>query len=149
MANRVYPQDTLNTDEGQTDNGTMPDNVQALENALVGHRIVKAETGFAKYHGDLWENYSSGLILTLDTGQRWIIADTLDCCAYTELEKFLLHPENIAHTITSVETQDGWTKWFILADMAHVLDLDVSWSSGNPFYYCYGFDIAVVEDDDE
>lgn len=142
MTNRIYPPDQL---AGYEDDGTMPDNVKDLENILVGRKIIKAETGKRTYNNGWYETNQEGLILTLDNGKEFIVADTNDCCAYTQLESFLLHPENIDHAITGVETQDGYTKWFILADMNHVLDLNVEWSSGNPFYYGYGFEIAVTE----
>ena len=143
MTNRIYPpEEPLNPQ--WDDDGTMPDNVQELEKALIGRKIVKAEKESVAYNNGYYETHDTGLVLTLDNGDRYIIADTNDCCAYTELQSFLLHPENIDHAITSVETQEGYTKWFILADMRHVLDLEVGWSAGNPFYYGYGFDIAVV-----
>jgi hypothetical protein len=66
-----------------------------------------------------------------------------DCCAYTELESFLLHPELVDHIITGVGTTDGYNTWHIYADIGDVLELSVGWSSGNPFYYGYGFDIQV------
>lgn len=146
MTNRIYPDDPLNQGEYEEDDGTMPDNVQELEDALLGRKIVKVEQRKPTIHFGWYEASWSELVLTLDNGKRYVLADTNDCCAYTELQSFLLHPENIDHAITSVETQDGYTKWFILADMEHVLDLEVEWSAGNPFYYGYGFDISVMED---
>jgi hypothetical protein len=56
-----------------------------------------------------------------------------------------LHPERVDHIITGVGTTGGYTTWHIYADMGDVLELSVGWSSGNPFYYGYGFDISVVE----
>lgn len=144
MTNRIYPPDQLNEDTYQEDDGTMPDNVARLEKALIGRKIIKAEKKTATFYNGYYDDTKTGLVLTLDNNQQYIIANTNDCCAFTDLDKFLLHPENIDHAITSVETQGGYTKWFILADMAHVLDLEVSWSCGNPFYYGYGFDIAVI-----
>lgn len=145
MTNRIYPEDPLNQD---VDDGTMPDNVQELEDALIGRKIVKVERRLIARNNGYYIEDSSAIVLTLDNGQRYHVADTGSCCAYTELRSFLLHPENIDHAITSVETQDGYTKWFILADMAHVLDLEVDWSAGNPFYYSYGFDISVMEEEE-
>lgn len=147
MTNRIYPPDQLDPKGWEEDDGTMPENVAKLEEALIGRKIVKAEQGSGTFDNGYYDDTGSGLILTLDSGEKWIIANTNDCCAYTDLDRFLLHPENIDHAITSVETQEGYTKWFILADMAHVLDLEVSWSCGNPFYYGYGFDIAVVKEE--
>ena len=42
-----------------------------------------------------------------------------------------------------VGTTDGFTRWHIYADMGDVLELEVGWSCGNPFYYGYGFNITV------
>lgn len=149
MTNRIYPEDLLNQGEYEEDDGTMPENVQELEDILIGRKIVKAEKKEVTYNNGYWNETEPALALTLDNGKKYVIADTNDCCAYTALESFLLHPENIDHAITSVETQDGYTKWFILADMAHVLDLEVDWSAGNPFYYGYGFSISVMEEEED
>lgn len=149
MTNRIYPEDLLNQGEYEEDDGTMPENVQELEDALIGRKIVKVERRLIARSNGYYIEDSSAIVLTLDNGQRYYVADTSSCCAYTELRSFLLHPESIDHAITSVETQDGYTKWFILADMEHVLDLEVDWSAGNPFYYGYGFSISVMEDTNE
>lgn len=37
------------------------------------------------------------------------------------------------------------SRWHIMAGMDEVLELGVEWSSGNPFYYMYGFFIEVEE----
>ncbi len=66
-----------------------------------------------------------------------------DCCAYTELDSFLLNPELVDHMILGVGTTDYYTTWHIYADMGDVLKLNVKWSCGNPFYYGYGFNIQV------
>lgn len=144
-----YPPDTVGDDE---DDGTMPTNVADLAGAVVGRKIVKAEeTEFRPEDFDGTENtywsssYSNGhgLVLTLDDGRRVALVNTSDCCAYTDLEEFLLHPEMVDHVITGVATTDGYTRWHIFADMGDVMQLKVGWSSGNPFYYGYGFDIGV------
>lgn len=129
-----YPIETLHEEE---DNGTMPDNVAELRKHVVGHRIVSAEK---VKHG-----YDATFVITLDNGKRVELAETDDCCAYTELKSFLLHPERVDHIITGVGTTGGYTKWHIYADMGDVLELTVGWSAGNPFYYGYGFDITVRE----
>lgn len=133
-----YPVETLGEDD---DDGTMPENVAKLAESVVGHRIVSAEKSTDE-EGSYWRS-SEALVLTLDDGRRVKLLDTSDCCAYTALEKFLLHPERIDHAITGVGTTEGYTKWHIYADMGDVLELDVGWSCGNPFYYAYGFDIVV------
>ncbi|MBM4707830.1 hypothetical protein GS982_01855 [Rhodococcus hoagii] len=135
-----YPPDILDEDD---DDGTMPENVAELSEAVIGHRIVSAEKGEIRNGGGCWGS-STGFILTLDNGTRVQLADTSDCCAFTELESFLLHPERVEHIITGVATTDGYTRWHIFADLGDILELQVGWSSGNPFYYGYGFDINVI-----
>ena len=138
MSETAYPTEVLGEDD---DDGTMPDNVALLAEAVVGHRIVSVERGVevpGRYYGT-----ETGTALTLDNGKRVTLVDTGDCCAFTELSAFLLHPERVDHIITGVGTTDGYTTWHIYADMGDVLELTVEWSSGNPFYYGYGFDITV------
>lgn len=124
-----YPIETLDAED---DDGTMPDNVDTLATHVVGHRIVSVER-------------DGGTVITLDNGKRVILHDTGDCCAYTEVESFLLHPERVDHIITGVGTTDGYTTWHIYADLGDILELTVGWSCGNPFYYGYGFSISVED----
>lgn len=124
-----YPTETLDND--YDDDGTMPANVAELERAVIGRRIVSAER----------ENGT--FTLTLDDGTQVRLASTSDCCAYTDLEGFFAHPEMVEHAILGVGTTEGYTKWHIYADFGDVMQLRVAWSCGNPFYYAYGFDIAV------
>lgn len=133
----MYPED--HTDED--DDGTMPENIEELANAVVGHRIVSAEQ--RDVPGQYWPR-AKALVLTLDNGTEVQLADTYDCCALTSLQAFLLHPERVDHIITGVASTDGYTRWHIFADMGDVLELEVDWSAGNPFYYCYGFTISVI-----
>lgn len=135
----TYPEETLNEDD---DNGTMPANVAQLAEAVVGHRIVNAEKVTGERGRYSWRP-SDALILTLDDGTRVKLLDASDCCAYTALNGFLAHPEMVDHVITGVGTTEGYTKWHIYADFGDVMELDVGWSCGNPFYYGYGFDIVV------
>lgn len=139
----TYPPETLDSDY---DDGTMPDNVATLAEAVVGQRIVAVDQNAEIPRGDksYWGR-SHGTAITLDSGRRVFLADTDDCCAYTALESFLLHPERVDHIITGVGTTDGYEKWHIYADLGDVLELSVGWSSGNPFYYGYGFDITVAD----
>lgn len=134
-----YPEEVLDEED---DDGTMPGSVAALADTVVGHKIVSAE----KDH-DLPQSYwaGAGLRLTLDNGRQVILRDTSDCCAYTEVEAFLLNPDKVDHVITGVGTTDEYTKWHIYADAGDVLELTVGWSCGNPFYYGYGFDIEVQD----
>jgi hypothetical protein len=136
----TYPIETLGEDE---DNGTMPGNVAELAEAVVGHRIVSVEKDVQTR--DRWGYSESATVITLDNGKRVALADGGDCCAYTQLDAFLLHPERVEHIITGVGTTDGYTTWHIFADMGDVLELTVGWSAGNPFYYGYGFDITVQD----
>lgn len=138
-----YPTETL---DPYDDNGTMVDNVEELRQAVVGHRIVKVEPNTPiKGERDVFWGPQKGLGITLDNGKQVVLADTQDCCAGTDLSNFLLNTDKVDHIITGVGTTDGYTTWHIFADMGDVLALDVSWSCGNPFYYGYGFNIAVQE----
>lgn len=140
-----YPVEVLSEHD---DDGTMPENVEELRQAVVGHRIVSASQGQAKIivnrygGGDRLESVS-GLIIELDDGTKVVLEDTSDCCACTELKAFLLHPELVDHVITGVGTTEEYERWHIFADMGDVLELNVLWSCGNPFYYGYGFAIHV------
>jgi hypothetical protein len=126
------------------DDGTMPRNVQTLADAVIGHKIVSVEKNVKTPGKDSWYQ-SHGTAITLDNGKKVFLINTDDCCAYTELKKFLLHPESIDHMITGVEADTNYTTWHIFADMGDVLELTVGWSCGNPFYYSYGFKIQVYE----
>lgn len=134
-----YPEEILDEDY---DNGTMPDNVDQLHNAVIGRKIVSAkqEKVDSSWYGD-----TTALVLTLDDGKRVILEDSSDCCAYTSLEGFFLDPSAVDHMILGVGTTDNYTTWHIYADFGDIMQLEVGWSCGNPFYYGYGFDIRVVE----
>lgn len=120
-----YPEELTSLD----DNGYMADSRAELERAVVGHRIVSVED----------------TVITLDNGKRVRLVEQGDCCAYTELESFLLHPDRVDHIITGVGTTNGFDTWHIYADMGDVLELTVGWSSGSG-YYAYGFHIEVEEE---
>lgn len=134
-----YPPETLGD---EADDGTMPENVNTLRQAVVGHRIVAAEKA-TEGLGSSYGRPGTGLILTLDNGTKVSLADTYDCCAETVVESFLLHPDRVDHIITGVGTTDSYQRWHIFADFGDVLELEVGWSPGNPFYYGYGFSIDV------
>lgn len=119
----------------------MPENVEELRQAVVGHRIVRTER--RRVPGK-WYGESEAFIIVLDDDTEVRLADTSDCCAYTELQEFLLHPEKVDHVIMGVGTTDEFSKWHIYADWGDVLELTVGWSCGNPCYYGYGFDITVA-----
>lgn len=139
----MYPTDQLTED--QEDDGTMPNNIDELAQAVVGHRIVSVERGKVTGEGRWYRDTYHGTVLTLDNGTRVGLVDTDDCCAYTELMSFLLHADKVDHIITGVATTDGFTKWHIYADMGDVLELTVGWSAGNIGHYVYGFEIVVEE----
>lgn len=138
----VLPPDQLSEKDYQDDDGTMPGVVQELAEAVVGRRIVSAEVASRKRERSYLQK--TGLRLTLDNGTQVWLHDTSDCCAFTELKDFFLDPNSYDHVITGVKTADGYTRWFIFAELTDVLKLSVAWSAGNPFYYGYGFEIAVV-----
>jgi hypothetical protein len=135
-----YPVEVLGEDD---DDGTMPANVAELADAVVGHRIVGVEQG-VEVKGCYWGT-DTATVITLDNGKRVNLIDGDDCCAYTALEKFLLHPDRVDHVITGVGTTGGYSTWHIYADFGDVLELEVGWSCGNPFYYAYGFSITVTD----
>lgn len=133
----LYPVEILDDDH---DDGTMPTSLAQLADAVVGHRIVSVEKDVEIKQR--WGT-TTATVITLDDGNKVSLAGRSDCCAYTDLDAFLLHPERVDHIITGVGTTDEFTTWHIYADMGDVLELTVGWSCGNPFYYGYGFDIAV------
>lgn len=129
------------------DDGTMPANVEALAEAVVGHRIVKVERNATRmvkrwYSDELYPE-TVALALTLDDGSVVTLQAGGDCCAYTDLEGLVEHLPTTDHIITSVTSSPDYERWHILADMGEVLELQVGWSAGNPFYYAYGFSIDV------
>lgn len=124
------------------DDGTMPNNVKALAEAIVGHRIVNVERRVEKDYA--W-NLGVGTRLTLDNGSSVFLADTDDCCAYTALKDVIEYLPSIDHTITNVTTNYDYSIWHILADFGEVMEFKVGWSPGNSFYYSYGFNITVEE----
>lgn len=122
----------------------MSGNVDTLAEGVVGHKIVKA--GWVdRDFGGKYSYYSSNQFeIELDDGTKVYLANTDDCCAYTELNNFLLNADMVDHVIMGVDATDNFSTWHIYADMGDVLALDVSWSSGNTGYYGFGFHIEVV-----
>lgn len=131
-----YPVETLSEYD---DCGTMPENVDTLREAVIGRKIVRA---FQVPTGNRWRG-GNDLVLELDNGTQVKLANTDDCCASTELESFFLDPASVDHAILGVGTTGDFTKWHIYADFGDVMQLEVGWSCGNPFYYGYGFGILV------
>jgi hypothetical protein len=137
-----YEPEKLDRDE---DDGRMPENLEELSKNVIGRKIVSAEKAIMPVTSYGYTRKTSGFLITLDDGKRVFMGHTDDCCAFTNVHDFLLHPDKIDHAITGVGTTDGFTKWHIYADYGDILELDVAWSCGNPFYYGYGFDIEVME----
>mgnify|MGYP000923080163 FL=1 len=123
----MYEEEIL--DDMHEDDGTMVESKKALERAVVGQKIVSME----------------GNTITLDSGRKVTLIGESDCCAYTDLESFLLHPDKVDHIITGVGTTGQYTEWHIYCDYGDILELQVGWSCGNPFYYGYGFTIKVQD----
>lgn len=132
-----YPAEKL---DDESDNGTMPESLAALEQAVVGHKIVEVQTNLPS---DGSYGRGSGTALVLDNGKRVVVRDTDDCCAYTTLEGVIQNLDQIDHIVMGVGTTDEYQTWHIYADYGDILELKVGWSAGNPFYYGYGFDIQV------
>lgn len=133
------------------DDGTMPNSRDSLAEAVVGHRIVKAERRDVRDKSYSWASEEPALVLTLDTGKEVVLREEGDCCAFTSVESFLLNPEGIEHVITGVGTTEGFCRWHIYAAglPQDVLTATVGWSCGNPFYYGYGFSIEVRDAEPE
>lgn len=140
----MYEPEVLGAEE---DDGTMTESLEELRQAVVGHRIVTVESGVevpGRYGG-----METGTVITLDDGKRVRMIGNSDCCAYTEVDAFLLHPELVDHMILGVGTTDGYSTWHVYADLGDILELTVGWSCGNPFYYGYGFTITVDDGNSE
>lgn len=123
--------------------GVMDSGRAELAAAVVGHRIVSVED-VERVASD-WYYAKPGIKLTLDDGRAVYIADTDDCCAYTDHRdlKFL---EGVDNAVTSVTTEGNFTRWFIYAGDVPVVEFGADWSPGNPYYYGFGFDIIVKEE---
>ena len=123
----------------------MKENVSDVADAVVGHKIVKAGWVDRDFGGKYSWYSSTQFEIELDNGRKVYLANTDDCCAFTELNNFLLNADLVDHVIMGVETDGYFSTWRIYADMGDVLKLDVSWSSGNTGYYGFGFHIEVVD----
>ena len=145
-ASNPYPREVL--DENY-DDGTMPASLDALGEAVIGHKIVEVRHGSFK-PPKAWRP-QTGLALLLDNGHIVWMAEEGDCCAYTavHVDTIIKHIDQIDHVITGVGTTEGYTQWHIYADLGDVLEFEVGWSCGNPFYYAYGFNITIFEPNQE
>lgn len=137
-----YPEEDLTGGDWAEDDGTMPQNVKDFEKSIIGHRIVKVEKNV--YNPDAW--YGPKTIFTLDNGKKVSLVDTNDCCAYTSVEDVILtNLAEVEHAVLGVGTTNGFKTWHIYCSLGDIMQLKVGWSSGNPFYYGYGFEIAVED----
>lgn len=133
-----YKKETAPT---EYEDDTLTNNVAHLRDEIVGHKIVSADYELVFHSGCGTEK---AFVITLDNGKKVALHDTDDCCAYTELKTFFLHPDKIDHVITGVGTTGDFDTWHIYADMGDVLELTVGWSEGSG-YYGYGFNIEVQD----
>lgn len=128
----------------------MEDSAEHLAALVVGKKIVSAEarkwTLRNRDDSDYfpWYHEGTGLVLTLNDGTEFAFLGKADCCAYTDLENFIMHPDKVDNIITGVKTEDDYQKWHIMADAGDVMELSVGWSEGSG-YYAYGFEFPVVE----
>jgi len=129
----------------QEDDGTMPESLDALGQAVIGHKIVDVRKGRFKPEGS-W-SARDGLALLLDNGHIVWMAEEGDCCAFTEVDEksIIKHLDQIDHVITGVGTTGAFTQWHIYADLGDILEFKVDWSPGNAFYYGYGFAVQIFE----
>lgn len=134
----IYEEEILGTED---DDGTMVRSKNDLAQAVIGHKIVEVRQGVKSADG--FGGPLKGATLVLDNGQEVEMVGVGDCCAYTEVETFLLNADLVDHVIIGVGTTDKYNTWHIYADAGDVLKLTVGWSCGNPFYYGYGFNIRV------
>ncbi len=112
---------------------------EELEKLVVGQRIVEVRQ---VERPNRWQDVDKWLEIELKNGTTVQMIDSYDCCAFTELNKFLLNFENIEHVITGVSTENNYETWHIYAAMGDVLTLDVGYDPSNG-YYGYGFEINV------
>jgi hypothetical protein len=145
----VYPVENPNVSYDNNDDGTIVENVENFAKEVVGRRIVSAEQKTVTTTYSWGDSRKDCFELTLDDGTRVQLFDFGDCCAYTYVTDFLLHPESVNHVILGVGTTDEYNVWHIYADFGDIMAMQVEWSCGNPFYYAYGFDIRVVPVEEE
>lgn len=138
-----YPTEEL---DDMDDDGTIVQNVKTLEKSIVGRKVVQVDKNYPiEYQRYSWTENLTGTALWLDDGTKVVLVETDDCCAYTALQDIVFNLPNMEHAIMGVGTTEGYTKWHIYANFGDIMQLEVGWSCGNPFYYGYGFDIYVVD----
>lgn len=109
----------------------MIDNAQEFADAIVGRSIKNVDN-------------SGAFKIELSDGTVVVLSNSDDCCAFTELEGFLLSDDYGDHIITNVEIDEVnySMSWHVLAEDKRILDLDVAYSEGSGYYH-YGFWIDV------
>lgn len=115
-------------------------NAEELEKLVVGQKIAEVRQ---VERPTRYNDIEKWLEIELKNGTTVQMVDSYECCAFTELNKFLLNFENIEHVITGVSTENNYETWHIYAAMGDVLTLDVGYDPSNG-YYGYGFEINVV-----
>ncbi len=118
---------------------TMLKNAEELEKLVVGQKIAEVRQ---VERPTRYNDIEKWLEIELKNGTTVQMVDSYDCCAFTELNKFLINFENIEHVITGVSTENNYETWHIYAAMGDVLTLDVGYDPSNG-YYGYGFEINV------
>jgi hypothetical protein len=115
-------------------------NAEELEKLVVGQKIAEVRQ---VERPTRYNDIEKWLEIELKNGTTVQMVDSYECCAFTELNKFLINFENIEHVITGVSTENNYETWHIYAAMGDVLTLDVGYDPSNG-YYGYGFEINVV-----
>lgn len=119
----------------------MEDSADELRRRVVGRKITHAENGTRMDPNDGYPYKYTGLILTLDDGSQFMVEESGDCCAYTELSDFAFN--KVDNAITEVITEGDYHTWRVIADGRDVLKMDVNWSEGSG-HYMYGFEFRTL-----
>lgn len=124
----------------------MQEGLDQLSSNLVGQKIVSVHKQGAEPDGSGYVPYgrSEETVFTLSNGRQVVLEDTDDCCAYTQVSRFEFLSQG-EHVITRVEADEGFETWSIYSDRVPVAILGVEWSPGNPYYYGFGFNVRVKE----
>lgn len=136
----------LDENDSQYESEVMQGSVDELASNIVGQRIVAVERRNSEPDENGYVGYgrSEETVFTLANGRQVILEDTDDCCAFTEVSSFDFL-EKSDNAVTRVEADEDFETWFIYADQVPVVHLGVSWSPGNPYYYGFGFNVRVKE----
>jgi hypothetical protein len=108
---------------------------EQLATAVIGRKITRVERSG---RGRDWDPIE----ITLDDGAVVKLDGYGDCCAFAGVDAFTFLP-GVEHVITNVTPSGNGEQWFILANLAEVLTLDVSASEGSG-YYSFGIAVSVT-----